>query len=276
MSDHFMPPGDESPLESGAVDIGAALLTAVYGLRRNALIWVATVILCFVAYFASICTCVGWIFVVPPMVWIVYAMTLESNRGETTLGGTEPMAFANYAVVLRRVWGWLGIWILLALPLYIFIGGGLLGFYGLDGLLVALQTPQFNVMLTPIMTAFGVVATALFARIYLVPYLLVDRDLPVVEAFVESWRMSEGNWLRLMGILYVVTACNLPATMIQLGTQYYVANLPVTEQVVLWLPQTGISVIVGVWSVLMSLVGLCAMGAAYDQLRGRSVGAVAA
>ncbi len=265
MSDPFHPPEDASASDTGDIDVGEALLTAVYGLGRNALVWIVGLFAFFMAYMISICTCIGPIFIIPPLMWAFYQMTLETVRGMTSFT-TMTFGFENYLVALRRVWGWMAINMLLVSPFMILFGGGMFAYLGLEGVLEATQDPKFNLVVTPISTGMTLIMAALFARLQLVPFLLVDRDMPVIEAYAESWRMSEGNWLRLIAIIYFVTLWTLPATTIQLGLQYYVTTLSPLDQISMMGPQFAVSILTATWNIALSLISVCAVGAAYLQL----------
>lgn len=269
MSDPFHSPETPIAAPAGSIDIGEALLTGLYGLGRNAIAWVATMVALFIAYIVSICTCIGWVFMLPPMMWAFYKMVLETVRGDTELGSLTS-GFENFPIVLGRIWGWMIINLILVLPFGVVLSAGLFAWYGLEGLLVATQDPAFALMTTPFSMLFSLFAIAIFARIQMVPFLLVDRDLGVIEAYAESWRMTEGNWLRLIAIMYFVTLWTLPATTIQMGMQYYVMGLSPAEQLGMVLPQMGVSIVTSTWSVTLGLLNMCAVAAAYDQLSGRA------
>jgi hypothetical protein len=253
--------------EAGELNVATAIADGVSALLANALPATGVAFVGLVAYIVSICTCVGWIAILPLLMWGMYAFVLEmvdgSAKVQTALSGVE-----DFGRSFLSMWGLGLLYLVLYLPPL--------------AATVALIWPSLaETMATgqaadPLdMTWRGFVPMFLWSlvavRFMLTPFYVVDQGLGVLEAFTSAWRITEGSWLKLIALQVVLTLLSLPAQILNVGAQILgqdVDPLDTAAQLENLPLQLGMQGAIVVLSVVSGLLGLAIFASAYRQLAG--------
>lgn len=264
--DPFAPPVQDGPLlQTGSVDLGVALSEGFSALLRNIGPLVAAGAMLFVAYIVSICTCVGWIVLLPLMMWGMYRFNLTMIDGTGRLGvltsGTERLW-----PVVGRMWLLMLLFLLVSFPVVGVVGG----FVGLETY-QTLNGEQPNPLLSQIaITAVSGLWGLLLIRLQAAPYLVVERDLAPVDAFSSAWSATAPHWGKLMALQLLALLFAAPASVMQIGSQYLTAGAQedpgqMVELMPITLALNGGAIL---WSLIVGPFFLLANASVYRQLFG--------
>lgn len=261
--DPFQAPGSEPSNPVGTLDLGRAVVDGGQAILTNLGPTVATIIVGVLLYYASICTCVGWIGVAPLLLWGVYRFVLDAVDGRRASVGALFSGMQNFGAAFLRMWGLMLIWILLFSPVVAVVMA-----YLLPKLLAGEQPDPIeqSLVIGIPSTLYGLAV----ARFLIAPFLIVDRDLPVGEAFSETWALTRGHGLKLAGLQLLLALLNAPAQVLSVGAQIYGNDLPADparalDQLTVVL---GLNLAVIAISMMAGIFSLAFFAAAYRQLAG--------
>lgn len=217
--DPFAPTDTAPPLRTGDLDIGRAVADALAAVFRNLLPLLGAILIGGLAYLLSICTCVGWIVGLPLMMWGLYRFLLGivDGRGEVSAMWS---GFDRFGPAFVRMWGITLFYVLVGSPLIgvtilVSLAGGAGAQFGFD--------PGFAT-LGPIAGAIvSIVASTLYGfllvRFVFAPYLVVDRDMDVLDAIRTTWQATSPLWGKLVALQLLLVLLNLPAQALGVGIQ---------------------------------------------------------
>lgn len=260
--DPFQAPGAEATNPVGTLDLGRAVVDGGQAVLSNLGSTLGALVLGVVLYYASICTCVGWIGVAPLLLWGMYRFVLDAVDGPATVGalfsGTR-----RFGDVFLRMWGLILVWLLLFSPVVVAVSAWLVP------KLLSGQAPdpiEQSLVIGVPSTLYGL----LVARFLVAPFLMVDRDLPLGEAFAATWELTRGHGLKLAGLQLLLALLNAPAQVLSVGAQIYGQDAPPDPFEALDRLSVVMALNVGVIgiSLLAGMFGLAFFAAAYRQLAG--------
>lgn len=214
--DPFAPPIQDSPAsQAGSVDLGIALSEGFSALVRNILPLVGAGIALVIGYVLAFCTCVGWIPLVPLLMWGTYRFTLTmidgTGRLQALTSGTE-----RFGTVFGRMWLTFLLLLVIGLPVVAMIVGvvGYQSYQNMNGEQVDPVLPQVAIAIV------GALWGLLLIRIQSAPYLIVERDLQPLDAFQTAWSATAPHWGKLMALQLLATLFATPGTVMQIGNEY--------------------------------------------------------
>lgn len=206
--DPFAPPSDDTPppVAAGRIDIARACVEGAQAFVRNLPALVGATILGFVAYLASVCTCVGPIIVLPVLFWGAYAMWLEAYDGRTSVS-TLFAGFGKLGHVWPRAMG-LGL-------LMVLVQSPVIALAVAVGLYSEANPGAIDPLLSAAVSQLVTIAwTLAVARLTLAPFALVERDEGPLQSIATSWEITRGQGLAVAALLLVDLLAMLPGQMI--------------------------------------------------------------
>lgn len=244
-------------------------LAAVF---RNLLQVFGAVVVGVVAYFVSICTCLGWIAILPVLMWGMYRFLLDlvDGRAEVSALWSGTRAFGHS---FGSMWGIVLLYLVIMLPMIGAMGvlsvlGGALIPLGIDAGFGKLDPITSSVLSLVVTTIYGF----LVVRFVFAPFLVVDRKTAVLDAFRDTWRATGPVWGKLVLLQLLLVLLNLPAQALAVGIQILNANAAQDPAVALdqmgtmFAMGAGLYVLLGIGGV----IGMAIMAAAYRQMFGNT------
>lgn len=181
----------------------------LYNLHR----WVAVFILYIIVVVLGVCTCVGWIPIIPLVAFGLWSFSLH------TLDGQAPLSclwsgLSSFTDVFVRTGLLIVLLVVLAFPsvfMAILLGAAQ---SLVDGGLWTLVT--LLLVLVPLTWNFVIV------RFMLAPYFVVEQGLNGIDALKQSLAITEGQWVPLLKIQVAITLFVLPGNIGMQWAQPYI------------------------------------------------------
>ncbi len=216
--------GAGGPGATGSLDIMAALNQGWEATQRNFLTWAGAGVVAGLAVTVSMLLCfLPYLVVGPAIMYGMIRFTLQAIDGEapfdTVFSGFEKLGEVVPPILI----------------------GGLVMFGGLVAIQLPLAVIQFVIGLLdseiislvvglPLSLVFSVAMMVISVRLMFWMYLIADRGTGAIDSLTESWRITEGHTLPLIGLAFisgflVVVATILcvlpaiPAAMVVYGAQ---------------------------------------------------------
>lgn len=219
------PSGTSSgPGVAGDLDVFKAYTQGWEAVQRNFIVWLGALIAAMVAIFVAELLCFLPVFVVGPAVmWGLMRFNLQALEGEakfeTVFSGFERIGDVVPPILLA---GLANMAIIFAILIPFGIVQGVLGMIDNDVLTLVVGLPVGLVFYAIIIT--------IGMRLSLWIYLIADRNMGAIDSLSESWRLTDGRTLQLLGFALLAIpigflgalACGvgmIPATMVIYGAQ---------------------------------------------------------
>lgn len=219
------PSGTSSgPGVAGDLDIFKAYTLGWEAVQRNFIVWFGALVAAFVAIFVAEMLCVLPVLVVGPAVmWGLMRFHLEAIEGEarfeTVFSGFERIGDVVPPILLAGI-ATAAIVIAIEIPFGIVFG--VLGAIDSEVLSLVVGVPAFLALMAVILTVS--------MRLSLWIFLIADRNMGAIDSLSESWRLTDGRTLQLLGFALMAIpisflgalACGvgmIPAAMVIYGAQ---------------------------------------------------------
>ncbi len=257
-------PSAELDFEVGELDVAIAVYDGIGAAARNWYRFIAVGVIALIAYYASICTCIGWIVVLPLLMFGGYSFLVEAEAGEASIGTLFRGVGEHFGTAFLSMWGLMLCYIPITVPLIIAIATVMFW----DGLPEPGEQ-QTTWTQVAALQAIGFVWGLAIVRLMLAPFFIVDQGHGALEAFSASWEVTEGNWLGLAALQILLLLLNTPSTVITNGWNIYMQALPPSQQIEVM--ATGMALILGslLFQMIAGVLGLTFFASAYSQLARR-------
>ncbi|MBX2799564.1 MAG: hypothetical protein KTR31_17945 [Myxococcales bacterium] len=201
----------------GQLDIGVAVSEGVGAVLANLPAILGVGIVGIFLLYASFCTCVGWIVVLPLLMWGFYAFMLEALEGKGRFG-TLFSGFNDFGPAFLRMWGFLLLMVLLYIPAAIAVMALII-----PDVMTQIETGQPPAALSQTLkTAIpSLLWGFVIVRFMLAPFLIVERDQGPFQALQSAWEATSGQWLKLVALQLLLTLLTLPGQVLTVGGQMY-------------------------------------------------------
>jgi len=194
------------------INAGQAIRDGARAGLRNLHRYVVVFILYIFAVFLGICTCIGWIPLVPLVAFGLWAFSLNTLDGQAPISSLWS-GFSSFVDVFVRA----GLLILL-LAVLMFPGifaaillGAAQSF--VDGGMWTLVT--LLLVFLPLIWSFAIV------RFMMAPYFVVEQGLSAIDALKRSLAITEGGWVPMLKIQAAISLIILPGNIgMQFGQPY--------------------------------------------------------
>jgi hypothetical protein len=250
----YAPPGSEP--QTMGLDLGQVVMDALSAVARNLLPLLGAGLLVIFTYFLSIVTCVGWIFLLPVLLWGVYRFTVQMVDGRASVSVFWD-DLPPFGEMFLRMWGVMLLMLVIMAPILVV------------GVASSLLAEQIGLIAR---TALTFVATTLYSlvlvRVQLAPLLVVDRRMRVFEAFGEAWQATGPRWGPLVVLQLLVALLGAPAQVVTVGMQMLQEQSGTDPQAALEvLPAIlGLYLALIVLSAVAGVVGMALYGVVYRRL----------
>lgn len=219
------PSGTSSgPGVAGDLDVFLAYTQGWEAVQRNFIVWLGALIAAFVAIFVAELLCVLPVFVVGPAVaWGLMRFNLQALEGEakfeTVFSGFERIGDVVPPILLAAL---ANAAVIFAIMIPYGIIAGVLGM--IDNTVLSM------VVGIPAALVFYAIMITVAMRLSLWIFLIADRNMGAIDSLSESWRLTDGRTLQLLGFALLAIpisflgalACGvgmIPATMVIYGAQ---------------------------------------------------------
>jgi hypothetical protein len=198
----------QAPREPAAppsqLDVVQAVSDGFGGVMRNLLPLGAAAVAGLFVYIVSICSCLGWIPALPLLFYGGLAMILQAQQGHTRFA-TLWSGTRDFIPTFFSMWGLILVYFLLLLPT---IGLSM-------GLTLAFDPMTANWVNIPV----GALYSLLLVRFQLAPFLLIDRQTGVIEAFSRSWSVTGPVWGKMIALQLLSFLLMSPVQVMGFGMQ---------------------------------------------------------
>lgn len=265
MSNPFEPTDVQgNPLEPGTFDVATAVLDALRGVQRNALTLIGATFLALILYYVSICTLIGWIVILPLLLFGVVKLVLEAVRGNTQVS-TLWSGKDEFGRAFMSMWGFILLYVVCSIPVMVIMMGVM--WPTLSASMSGGSTnPMDTVTMTATMTVVGLLWGFILVRIQLAPFYIVDKAAGATDALTSSWKRTQGNWGRLIALQLLLFLFTTPGNVISTATSYHQQGLSPSDMVDFMPIQLAVTMVVMVLNILLGMVGYAAFASAYDQI----------
>ena len=190
--------GGGSPTATGDFDFATAFQDGFEGTKRNAVTLFIVMIAAFFITGFSVLACLLPVLIVGPLVyWGQTKVGLEAQDGVAEVG-TLFDGFNNIGEALPKAISYLLILLVIGIP------GGIIG--GLGNLITLLVDDELVILLVSIVGTIGqwIWQAVIMSRFMPGMFLIIDKGLDPIPAITESWNLTSGCWLKMIGF-YVTT-----------------------------------------------------------------------
>jgi hypothetical protein len=208
MNSPYEPPVEPAVSDLPPIDAGRALRRALAAFRTNfgSLMLVGVTSLCL--YMVSVCTCVGWIYAAPVLLWGITTWALDAVGGRAQVDALVRDVSKD---PLGPFWK---TWVLLVAVQFLMLPGVAPG-VALGLSIESLQPSDLELVgWTLAMHGWFAVVLAVMARLNLAFLYLVDGRAGPIEAITRSWRESRNSWGALATLSLLWAASSTPATVV--------------------------------------------------------------
>jgi hypothetical protein len=258
--DPFASPGVDSldVQGRGQIDFAHTLTEGTRAVFTNLPSFIGMGIVLFVTYIVSVCTCVGWMVLIPWVYWAGLRWCLDAVDGKASVGAMIRDILDDPFTTFLRGWGVLLVMMLVMLP------------STLIGVAVGLNAPTLEPMRAGLVGAAiqlpSVIYGVMVVRLYPALFYVVERRTTTMGAFSSAWSDTAGSWAPLAALMALLYFIMTPQSVLNMYFTALMQTLPGTQMLDYFLPYYAMLLGGSLLASVLSMVWMCSLASAYRQM----------